>query len=955
MHPTSIGRDARVWAVILAFTVSALPTVTIAIGLPSVDPADVNWDNHLSSSLPGTDGTVQALIVYNNKLIVGGGFSIAGNTDASCIAAWDGTTWSAMGTEALRGMNSNVSALTIFEGNLVAGGAFTQAGGANANGVAVWDGSSWSPLGTGLNGSVFALTVYNGQLIAAGNFRGAGATPCQRIAAWDGSSWTALGSGLDGDALVLTVHDGALIAGGHFMYAGDTSANFVASWDGSSWSPLGSGLDNIVTALAVHGGKLIAGGYFNHAGGIRAKSIAAWDGSGWSIVGAAMVVNGPVCSLAVEGENLIAVWQDYMNSGLCRMLSWNGASWTEMAGQIGGYVYAVSVFVGRLMVGGTFDTAGEIAAQFIAAWDGVRWSALGTGLNNAVCVLGVYDSMLVAGGYFTTAGGVHASKIATWDGHSWSDLGLLTDYDGGVLALATYHGQLIAGGEFIGAGAIMANHIAAWDGSEWSALGSGMGNQPAEVFALAVYKDRLIAGGRFQTAGGQPVSHLAAWDGVSWSPLGSGVSGEVRALIVYDGKLVVGGEFATAGGVASPGIAAWDGSTWSALGSGATGNWCTMGGEVRALAIYHNRLVAAGQFRTIGGVDASSIAAWNGSSWSPLGAGINNGQCGQVSTLAVYDDRLIAGGSFYNADEVYVIDIAAWDGSAWSAMGSGVSADVSASVCYNDALVVGGWFRQAGNKVAPYLASWIALPQPAVDILPGSCPNVLSIGSREIDVRNLRPGAASVGRPTVSVAILGAKAFDVTRVDPSTLTLAGIAPVEHRIADVSQAVEPHESGCDCNRLGGDGVPDLVLSFSQDALLAALSPYSDGEIKILTVGGRTKSGVPLFGSDCVTITTQPIRVGLLAGADEQIPSGLGDCYPNPFNAATTITFSLSSDEHVRLEVYNVLGQRVATLVDEMLPPGPYEAAWDARGSASGVYFARFTTRNESLTKKMVVMK
>jgi len=244
----------------------------------------------------------------------------------------------------------------------------------------------------------------------------------------------------------------------------------------------------------------------------------------------------------------------------------------------------------------------------------------------------------------------------------------------------------------------------------------------------------------------------------------------------------------------------------------------------------------------------------------------------------------------------------------------------------------------------------------SIDALPGSCPNIISIGSHDVDVPNLRPGPASASQPTVSVAILGTKAFDASRVDPSTLTLAGLSPVGHKVADVSRPVEPRESGgCECNKLGGDGFPDLVLQFRQDALIAALSPYTDGEAKQVLLEGRTKTGVPLSGTDCMTITSQPIHVGFLAGAEQAAPSGLVECRPNPFNASTVIAFSLASDQHVQLSVYNVLGQRVATLVDADLPAGSHEATWDANGSASGVYFARLITPSGVQTKQMALVK
>jgi len=93
--------------------------------------------------------------------------------------------------------------------------------------------------------------------------------------------------------------------------------------------------------------------------------------------------------------------------------------------------------------------------------------------------------------------------------------------------------------------------------------------------------------------------------------------------------------------------------------------------------------------------------------------------------------------------------------------------------------------------------------------------------------------------------------------------------------------------------------------------------------------------------------------------------LSQNYPNPFNPSTVIAFALGTDEtgapqRVRLDIYNVLGQRVATLADETLPPGRYEYQWNGRDGAgqpvaSGLYFYRLTTNKQSETKKMVLLK
>ena len=66
-------------------------------------------------------------------------------------------------------------------------------------------------------------------------------------------------------------------------------------------------------------------------------------------------------------------------------------------------------------------------ADYIAKWDGSSWAALGSGLNGSVHALTVFDDgggpALYAGGSFTSAGGVAASRIAKWDGSSWAALG----------------------------------------------------------------------------------------------------------------------------------------------------------------------------------------------------------------------------------------------------------------------------------------------------------------------------------------------------------------------------------------------------------------------------------------------------------------------------------------------------------------------------------------------------
>ena len=79
------------------------------------------------------------------------------------------------------------------------------------------------------------------------------------------------------------------------------------------------------------------------------------------------------------------------------------------------------------------------------------------------------------------------------------------------------------------------------------------------------------------------------------------------------------------------------------------------------------------------------------------------------------------------------------------------------------------------------------------------------------------------------------------------------------------------------------------------------------------------------------------------------------YPNPFNPVTTIEFSLSSTEYVRLEIIDFLGREIATLVSENLSAGQYRRKWDAEKYASGVYYYRLKVGNRSEIKKLILLR
>jgi subtilisin family serine protease len=83
--------------------------------------------------------------------------------------------------------------------------------------------------------------------------------------------------------------------------------------------------------------------------------------------------------------------------------------------------------------------------------------------------------------------------------------------------------------------------------------------------------------------------------------------------------------------------------------------------------------------------------------------------------------------------------------------------------------------------------------------------------------------------------------------------------------------------------------------------------------------------------------------------------LGQNYPNPFNPVTQFRFSIGSEQHVHVALYDVLGRIVADLVNEPLHAGRYTVAWDGSSMASGVYFYRITAGTYSAVRKLLLQK
>ena len=105
---------------------------------------------------------------------------------------------------------------------------------------------------------------------------------------------------------------------------------------------------------------------------------------------------------------------------------------------------------------------------------------------------------------------------------------------------------------------------------------------------------------------------------------------------------------------------------------------------------------------------------------------------------------------------------------------------------------------------------------------------------------------------------------------------------------------------------------------------------------------------------------PVTIDVITGIEEEVTNlprevALYQNYPNPFNPATGIKFALPGQMDVTIEVFNILGQKTATVAEGLFPAGYHSVTWDGGNAASGIYYYRLTAGDKVMVKKMTLLK
>ncbi len=457
----------------------------------------------------------------------------------------------------------------------------------------------------------------------------------------------------------------------------------------------GGSIDGTVYAAAVfddgRGEALYVGGDFKHAGGVEVYNIARFDGANWEalnfgvrgVVRAITVYDdGAGPALYIGGAGLYVPSEFIFQAA--SLLKWNGAAWVNPAdfpAGIQGEVMALQTYDDgngeSLYIGGSFSLSAIVGSPqgVLASWDGSDFEFVtdsGNAGTSAVSDMTVFDDgsgpALFATGSFSF-GSPSLSRVIRWDGMSLQGLASTPLFPCGDVMTAS-----IGGAEALYFWSLP-DDLWKWDGTTLTQVmpPSGSGSAiPRSFTEMTSEGNALIAAGQFDFDGLVRQNAVMRWDGSVWSPIADDYCGSAGMLEVLDAgdgpRVYFGGDFNSVDGVTARSLASFDGADWNDVGTPDTGN-TIFGGPVYAIAAVDGHGVAvAGDFAGTGALCTGPIALWNGAEWVDISGGEFQHVIESFTDLVWVGSgdqaTLFARGDF-RQDGVFA-SLASWNGSRWT-------------------------------------------------------------------------------------------------------------------------------------------------------------------------------------------------------------------------------------------------------------------------------------------------
>lgn len=249
-----------------------------------------------------------------------------------------------------------------------------------------------------------------------------------------------------------------------------------------------------------------------------------------------------------------------------------------------------------------------------------------------------------------------------------------------------------------------------------------LGNGPAPYYLERIFTDpvhdKLILSSRYVNyAGNKKVRGAWSWNGVEWDSLKSGINthdvlnnqanGTLLCGTPYNGKFLVGGIFQSIGAVNASGLATWDGTKWDSLSVRAF-RFLDYYGGVYKFINYNNKLFIGGIFDSIQGQKANGLATFDGTSFQPVPMPLNSQAT--IIDMAVFNSELYIAGIFTYTGQAGNRHILKFDGTNWTPVGQGIvgggSSNIASMAVYNNELVVAGYFLNSAGNAGDLIMKW---------------------------------------------------------------------------------------------------------------------------------------------------------------------------------------------------------------------------------------------------------
>ncbi|MCH8557748.1 MAG: T9SS type A sorting domain-containing protein [Balneolia bacterium] len=786
--------------------------------------------------------------------------------------------------------------------------------------------------------------VIDGETIyAVGRLNLAGGLEAFSFAIYDGvtDQWDTTPDGPgQGFARTIDRFENRLYLGGDFSQVASESADYMVIWnmDTREWEPFNHGINNQVRQVYIAGNNMFIAGDFSSVDGLEANSIARYSFSSgeWDNMGGGVPQAGDrIQRLASEGDLLYVLGNFPSISGLesssVAVYNMETEEWSTPGNQAAGTYYDIVFEEESIWFAGSFSAAPD-GSQInnLIRYDRVSESFSSSG---AVVEIGSSLRSLHLSGDYLYAGGHNWDSVTDDDNiRSFSRFNLVTEewepiesadiaISGTYYGITAYRDEILAYGSMPRIRGINSGRIFTYnpENDGIRSLGNGITHE-GRVNALYRAGDNIILGGFFINSGNLRADRVASfnpgsrsWNQVNPFPSAVTFNGEVHSLKKHDGYLYVGGNFGTSTATNLNRLARYNLSTgeWEAL----IPEGQTMGGSIYAFAVHEDNLIFAGGFTSAGGVSGSRIMRYHlpTGSFHPLGDGTN----GIIYDIVIHDNYLYAAGAFSQAGGINTGRVARYHlaEEVWESVDNvHPNNDVFSLMVHDNYLYIGGEFTNLVESSARYVAKR----------------NLVSSSEWERAGNTLNSGS---GFGVRTIAML-----------EGTLYIGGVF-------DSYQGVELNNVA----RLSEDGESWLPLGSGvngrvEDFLVWETDLWISG--RFTRAGNKPAAGFTVWSLD--PDFTPPVNIAL---DPRNLPESarLDQNYPNPFNPSTTIRYTLPETGHVQLEVYNIAGQRVATLVNSSQAQGVHTVVFDGSRLSSGLYLYRITVNGTSLTRKMMLVK